>query len=144
MTPVQAYDFILLALCIWREARGEALNTKNAVAWSIRNRVLNPGWWGTGWSGIILQPFQYSSFNRSDPNATKLPMQTDPSWQDSLIAAQQVYSSDPATAPAIADPTNGATSYFDMSLDLNPPSWATDGSFVKTADIGRLHFYRKA
>lgn len=142
MNPAQAYDFILLALCIWREARGETLNAKNAVAWSIRNRVLQPSWWGHGWAGVVLMPAQYSSFNRTDPNATKLPMDTDPSWQDSLLAAQSVYSSDLTVDPRLPDPTNGATHYFDLSLDLHPPSWAIE--MTKTCDIGRLHFYRKA
>lgn len=142
--PSQMYDFILFALCIWREARGEALNTKQAVAWSIRNRVLNPGWWGHSFETVILMPYQYSSFNRTDPNATKLPMMTDPTWADCLLVSQQVYSTDPQTAPQIPDPTNGATSYFDASMDANPPTWATDGSMKKTADIGRIHFYKKA
>lgn len=142
MNAAQMYEFILLALCIWREARGENLLTKEAVAWSIRNRVQKPGWWGTGWAGIILQPYQYSSFNRTDPNATKLPIPADPSWQDSLEVAQMIYTT--GADPSLPDPTRGATSYFDMSMDHNPPTWATDGSMVKTCDVGRLHFYRKA
>lgn len=142
MNSVQMYEFILLALCIWREARGESVQTKQAVAWSIRNRVQNPGWWGTGWAGIILQPYQYSSFNRNDPNAAKLPIPKDPSWEDSLEVAQMIYTS--GADAQLPDPTGGATSYFDLSLDHNPPSWAIDGGMVKTCDVGRLHFYRKA
>ena len=144
MTPAQMYDFIMLALCIWRESRGEPLNVKQAVAWSIRNRVLNPGWWGHGWSGVILQPYQYSSFNRTDPNATKLPIDVDPSWQDSLLVATQVHTIDPATAPVIPDPTNGAVNYYDSSMASAPPAWALDGSFVKVLVSGRLTFWRRA
>ena len=138
MDTSHAYEFILLALCIWREARGELLETKQCVAWSIRNRVQRPGWWGHGWAGVILQPWQYSSFNHNDPNASKLPIPTDPSWQDCLTVAEQVY---PQESP-IPDNSHGADSYYDMSLDTNPPSWASDGSKVKTVDMGRLHFYK--
>jgi hypothetical protein len=85
-------------------------------------------------------PWQYSSFNHNDPNATKWPMETDNSWQECLSVAADIGSD----TPSIADPTGGATSYFDMSLDLNPPKWAEDGSQVKTCDYGRLHFYAVA
>jgi len=139
MTRDQAksgWEVGLLALVIWREARGEALlTTKQAVAWSIRNRVLRPGWWGKDWESVILMPFQYSSFNRNDPNSTKFPI-PGPVWDDCLTAAGQVYTAD------IPDLTLGADSYFDMSLDTHPPDWATDGSKEHTGDWGRLHFYR--
>ena len=134
----QAYPFTLLALCIWREARGESSTTKLAVAWSIRNRVSKGGWWGNTWLTVILKPWQYSSFNANDPNAKLLPGPSDPSWFDSLNAANDVFDN-----PASPDPTNGATSYFDKSLDSNPPSWAIDGSKVHTCDIGSLHFYKE-
>ena len=37
------------------------------------------------------------------------------------------------------DPTHGATHYFDVSLDNNPPPWTKELSLRIT--IGRLHFY---
>lgn len=144
MNPSQMYDFILLSLCVWREARGEPLSTKQAVAWTIRNRVLNPGWWGSGWVGVILHPYQFSSFNANDPNATKLPLTSDLSWQDCQATAQGVYSPDPGTQPSLPDNSLGATFYYDKSLDNNPPAWSTDGSMIKTVDIGHLHFYKRA
>lgn len=138
LTPDASYDFVLLALCIWREARGELLETKQAVGWSIRNRVYHPKWWGHSWSGVILMPYQYSSFNHNDPNSSKLPVATDPSWEDSLRVASWVYSPESPSS----DLSHGADSYFDMSMDTNPPSWASDGSKVHTVDMGRLHFYK--
>src|SRR6185312_7029005 len=133
----QSYPFTLLALCVWREARGESATTKLGVAWSIRNRVVRGGWWGNTWATVILKPYQYSSFNSNDPNACKLPAPTDPFWFDSLNAANDVYD-----VPVSPDPTGGATSYFGKSMDANPPSWATDGSNVKTCEIGGLRFYK--
>ena len=140
MNPQNMYGVILLAVCIWRESRGELHVTKTAVAWSIRNRVLKPGWWGHSFEGVILMPWQYSSFNHSDPNAVKWPNSADPAWVDSLDIAQKVFTND----PALPDPSHGATSYFDISLDTDPPKWSFDGSNVKTVDMGRLHFYRLA
>jgi len=143
MTPQQQAERALLALVIWREARGEILLAKQAVAWSIRNRVVHPGWWGRSWWGVILHPYQYSSFNRTDPNATAWPLQVDASWEDALQVAADVYTADVAQAPKILDITKGATSYFDKSVDANPPSWAKDGSMAHVCDFGRLHFYAK-
>lgn len=138
MTAQEMYSLVLLALCIWREARGELYVTKTCVAWTIRNRVMKPGWWGHSWEGVILMPYQFSSFNHNDPNATKLPHSEDPSWQDCLDIATKVF----ATPPGLEDLTQGATSYFDASLDPDPPKWSFDGSNQKTVDFGRLHFYR--
>jgi N-acetylmuramoyl-L-alanine amidase len=127
------YNKVLLALVVWREARGEIEAAKVGVAWTIRNRVMKPGWWGTSWISVILKPFQFSSFNHSDPNATKMPDEDDHSWDDSLNAAYSVYTL------GVNDPTGGATHYFDKSLDSNPPSWAAELSHK--CDIGNLHFY---
>lgn len=140
-SPEQAqfYDLFLLALCTWRESRGEILQAKQAVAWVIKNRASNPSWWGgPSLVSVILKPFQFSSFNAHDPNAVKFPTPVDTTWQASLEIAQQVVN---GTVP---DPTSGSTSYFDKSLDSNPPSWATDGSMVLASTIGDLHFYKRA
>ena len=134
MNPQQSYEFALLVIAIYREARGEVLEAKRGVGWSIRNRVLKPSWWGIGWDGVILHPFQYSSFNRDDPNATKIPYLSDPSMADCLTAAEDAYNG------TGLDPTLGATSYFDRSLDANPPSWAAE--MTHTVDLGGLHFYK--
>lgn len=130
------YSLILLAVCIWREARGETIEGKQAVAWTVNNRVLNPGWWGHTLSSVILMPWQFSSFNSGDPNAVKWPTPGDQSWIDSLTVATGVLG---GTLP---DNTGGATSYFDNSIA--PPSWATDGSNTKTVSIGNLNFYKLA
>jgi hypothetical protein len=71
-------------------------------------------------------------------------MQVDASWEDSLQVAADVYTADVNEAPKILDITHGATSYFDRSLDANPPSWAKDGEMGHVCDFGRLHFYAKA
>jgi N-acetylmuramoyl-L-alanine amidase len=129
-------DLYLIALCNWREARGESLATKVGQAWTVRNRVLQPRWWGTSWVGVITKFAQYSSFNPDDPNSRKWPLPKDPAWADCFKVAELVYSG------SIPDPTFGATHYFDASLDSHPPTWATDGTMTKTAELERLRFYR--
>jgi N-acetylmuramoyl-L-alanine amidase len=138
MNPSQMYELVLLALCNWREARGEPIDAKMAQAWTVRNRALHPSWWGHDWVSVILKPFQYSSFNANDPNASKMPGMEDTSWTDCLSVANEVY------AGTGTDPTSGCSHYFDKSLDLHPPVWATDGSMVHVTDIGSFRFYRRS
>lgn len=131
------YDLFLMALCVWREARGESMEGKRAVAWVIRNRADKPSWWGgPSIASVVLHPYQFSSFNHNDPNASKFPQPADPSWVASLIAAQE------AAFKSAIDPTGGAVDYFDKSMDADPPPWAKDGSLNHCCDIGDIHFYK--
>lgn len=130
------YDLILLAICIWRESRGEVYAAKQGVACTILNRVNLPRWWGNSINGVILKPEQYSSFNHNDPNVSKWPAPSDPAWADCVDVADKVLNGE------LADNTGGATSYFDNSLANNPPYWAKDGSNVKTLSIGNLNFWK--
>lgn len=129
-------DLYVIALCNWREAQNQSLATKVAQAWTIRNRALNPGWWGRGFCSVITKPWQYSSFNPTDPNSQKWPAPKDAAWSDCWKVAELVYEGN------IPDPTFGATHYFDQSMDLHPPKWAIDGTMEKTAEIERFRFYR--
>lgn len=132
-TAEQSYELTLLMLCIWREARGETINAKVGVGWTIKNRLALQGWMGKTYPAVILKPWQFLSFNVGDPNATKFPMPTsDPSFSDCLMAAKSVYE---GTAP---DPTNGATHYFDDSITA--PAWTKDAT--RTVKIGHLTFYK--
>jgi N-acetylmuramoyl-L-alanine amidase len=130
-------DVNLLALCIWREARGETWRTKLAVGCSVRNRVHHPDWWGHDYHSVILDPYQYSSFNASDPNSKKWPNDEDPNWLESLEAASLIINGN------TTDTTSGATSYFDKSLDDNPPKWASSAEMSKLRTIGSMHFYKR-
>jgi len=121
----------LLALCIWREARGESIEAKLGVAWTVMNRCHTQGQgFASSVSGNVLKPGAFSSFLQGDPNSIKYPAPDDPSWQDSLQAAQ---------APGLADPTNGAVFYFSPPLTAPPRVW---GAVELSATIGRLSFYR--
>jgi len=128
-------DLSLMALCVYREARGETIFAKRAVAHVIKNRASQPGWWGHDIQSVVLKPWQFSSFNANDPNSTVWPADDSPSWTDCLSAAAAVLvGEDP-------DSTDGATFYHDLSMDW-PKAWGKETDFVNTLNIGRLRFYR--
>lgn len=125
-------DIGFLGLTVWREARGESLDAKLAVAYSIMDRVEHPSWWGDSVLQVVGKRLQYSSMTaHGDPNLTAWPVDSDASWQESLLAASTAYSK---TQP---NPAPNADSYFDVSIA--PPAWAKPQMFVK--QIGRLRFY---
>src|SRR5271167_3914005 len=145
--PREAIDLGMLTLVVGREAGNQTIEAMLAVAWSIKNRVLlNSIRWGGDWESVIERKWQYSSMvgPAADPNLQKYPSLAGDSptslmWNRALDAATQVYTGDLAV-----DPSKGAHSYFDKSLDAKPPMWATDGEFDHVADVGSFHFYKLA
>jgi N-acetylmuramoyl-L-alanine amidase len=135
----QALEISLLVLVVGREARGEIFAAKLGVAWSIRNRVERPRWWGHDWLTVIEKRAQYSSMeppSGKDPNLIVYPDLANQAWRECIEAAEAAYwESQP-------DPTSGATHYYDRSIDDHPPQWATDSSSEHVRDIGNLHFYK--
>ena len=138
MTLYPGYDAYtdeqLLALVVWRESRNQPHPAKFAVASSIRNRVLHPRWWGHSYREVILDKWQYTSMDPSDPNSNKFPSPMDSAYQDCLECAQDVLK-------GLPDNTEQAVSYYDRSLDSHPPAWASSPQFAKTVDIGAFHFF---
>lgn len=128
------YSRALLALCLWREARGEDITTKRAVAWSIMNRVAKPSWWGKTLNAVLVKRWQYSSMTAAaDPNLVKWPEENEPAWIDCLFIVDNMG----------ADPTGGATHYFDRSLDGGrEPDWTTSKEMMHCFDSGAFHFYK--
>lgn len=130
----QLTDTQLLALCIWREARGESNDGKFGVGCVVSNRVKANHFYGASWQGVILRPYQFSSFNHNDPNSVKWPDDIDTSWIASIQEAQNVM----ANAPDI---TNGALYYFSRPLTEPPKAW---GAVTHTVTIGSLSFWKPA
>lgn len=128
ITLQNVYTIFLQALCIWREARGESAEAQRGVLWVILNRAASPRWWGVDPISVILKPFQFSSFNKNDPNAVKFPASDDQVWNTIL---------EMSAAPG-DDPTGGATSYYDTSIPA--PAWTSEMTF--TIQSGSLRFYK--
>lgn len=140
--PHQGFERSLVALCLWREARGESTEAKRGVYWVINNRTLDKRWPNTFWR-VILQVGQFSSFSKSDPNSTLMPLPDDPAFAD----CQEIVD-DPGQ-----DPTNGANAYHSIAPGGIPggyPPWPhPGGNLPKWADplkltvrIGAFSFYR--
>jgi spore germination cell wall hydrolase CwlJ-like protein len=131
----QMSEMSLMALCCYREARGEPQDGKRGVCHVIQNRAEKPGWWGTDIKSVILKPYQFSSFLANDPNSIIWPMDNNPAWTQCLSAASSVmFGSDP-------DPTDGALYYHDSSITF-PKAWGKEEDYVKTLVVGKLSFYR--
>ena len=147
MTPDEILDGLsdrkTVALTVWGEARGEGVTGMMAVACVIRNRALHPKvrWWGQGWKGVCLHPFQFSVWNEKDPNRRLLlPIAQGSPLPNGPMAVSM------ATAMAVThdvlegklpDITKGADHYH--TLDVRPP-WKDDSKVV--ARFGAHIFYR--
>lgn len=118
MTASDLLRHFALALCVWREARGETLLGKLLVAQTIENRVTHARWPET-YVGVITQRLQFSAFNAGDPNALLFPMETDRAWADCVAAAALVIS-----APS---PLTTANHYHTTGV---APLWANASKIV--------------
>jgi cell wall hydrolase len=128
----QLTDEQLVALCIWREARGEMQMGKLAVGCVIRNRINANSFFGHDWRNVILKPYAFSSFNVNDPNADKWPEDDEADWLDCVQAAQDVMDDHP-------DVTNGALYYYSKPLTAPPHAW---GPVRAAASIGNLTLWK--
>jgi len=129
----------ILARTLWGEARGESPAGQIAVAWTIRNRVFDgkvKSWWGEGYAGVCQKPWQFSCWNKSDPNYAYLSgVKTIPAAQ----YAQALKAADQVMAGTTPDPTGGATHYYATTMP-KPPVWAKNAK--QTLKLGRHVFFK--
>lgn len=137
LTPWNYYEIVLLALVVWREARGESHDAKLAVAHTIKNRLAHPGWWGNDFVSVITKKWQYSSM--TDPNDRQLttwPQANDHTFEECLTIAALV------VGGVYRSPLPGIDSYYDDSLKGDTmPKWAKEHPERFAGKIGRLNFY---
>lgn len=129
----------VLARTLWGEARGEGANGMLAVACVILNRVAlaaaMPGgkyWWGNNIVHVCQKPYQFSCWNRCDPNFQKLQAvnETDPDFEVALRIARL------AVSGKLQDEVNGATHYCAAGTN---PYWAK--SEMPVCTVGHHIFY---
>ena len=138
---------MLLALCIFGEARGESAAAQRAVAQVVVNRAqfAHPVFgsrrdadFAENLRRVILKPKQFSCFLTSDPNCAKLLHPLDwehpETWQRCLETAREALASRHQQDTL----TLNSDHYFDQSIQ--PPTWADPSR--ATVIIGRLRFYR--
>jgi spore germination cell wall hydrolase CwlJ-like protein len=128
----------VLARTLWGEARGEDGQGMEAVANVVLNRVKVADdrggyWWGNDLISVCQKPYQFSCWNRSDPNYRKLLEIT----ETNIHFATAMRIARRAVAGVLSDNTNGATHYHEKSI---LPSWAKGQ--VPCAYIGRHIFYQ--
>jgi len=129
------YEDWLLALCLWREARGSSPDSLTAIKHVILNRANDPQKrWPSAIPSVILQHYQFSSFNAGDPNSTKFPLPNGSSDWTAFLSCVSV-----ATQPSI-DPTSGANCYESLSPDQTKPAWAQADKITYTS--GPFRFYK--
>lgn len=134
----KALEVDILARTLWGEARGEGVAGMEAVASVILNRVRiarerGGFWWGGNVIQVCQKPYQFSCWNRSDPNFQKLQGVDgrDLYFATALRVARR------ALAGTLEDATDGATHYHAANIQ---PYWARGEAPV--AVIGRHVFYR--
>lgn len=141
---IRSEDILAMARTLWGEARGETREGQIAVAWTIRNRAENPGWWsrkrGDGIpddtiEAVCLAPSQYSCW--WDGQAKKVRSQTKESLGNIYKLAEEILSD------KILDNTNGANHYHTIARPAYaskwPPEWTKNKNGVT---IGRHIFYK--
>ncbi|QXI55823.1 cell wall hydrolase [Pseudomonas alvandae] len=138
MAPTEK-DRDILGRTLWGEARGEGFAGQVAVACVIRNRV-NDGkdrsWWGEGYADVCLKPYQFSCWNKNDPNYPYLSGAKEiPPTQ----FAQAQRAADLVISGAEADITNGATHYYATTMP-KPPAWIKDAT--QTFRLGNHIFFK--
>lgn len=142
------YAEYLLALVMWREARGEGEEGMRAVGHVIRNRV-SRGW--GNWVEVMAKPLQFTSINPpktkegypKDPQTCRWPAPDDVRWITAEQLAHQIYSGQDD------DPTQGALYYANLQT-IDTGGWfeknilADPAKFPPTVVIGHHSFYREA
>lgn len=137
MNAYEMLHLFILALAVYRESRGESYQGKLAVAHVILNRVRDARWPDTV-RDVILQPWQFSAFNKNDSQVTVFPKaEFDSAWEESFRAAQE------ALAGGV-DLTHGSNHYLNAETVLKTsgalPTWAKPEAKILT--IGSHDFYK--
>lgn len=134
----EAITLDILARTLWGEARGEGAQGMQAVASVILNRLAHAQkrghfWWGNTVIQICQKPYQFSCWNRADPNYQKLQAVTE---KDADFAEAQKIARR-ALLDLLPDATAGATHYHAAGMT---PYWVKNDR--PTAVIGKHIFYK--
>jgi N-acetylmuramoyl-L-alanine amidase len=138
-------DWQVVAVCLYGEARSEPIQGIVAVANVIKHRVDAKTWYGDGWRGVVLKPWQFSmwspkggqkNYERVLMLAQKLAAGeavTDPKWLQCAWTARGVIGN------FLADNVKGSNHYHTVSL-MPRPEWAR--STTPLLQVGAHVFYK--
>lgn len=139
-------DLDTMALTVWAEARGEGPDGMAAVAWVIRHRFENPGWWsrqrGDGIpddtiAAVCLDAYQFSCWNPSDPQRARLLNPATKERSDYKLCRKICL--DVLQSPIEDDLVKGADHYCTKAV-AKYTRWARGRTPVKV--LGNHQFYR--
>ena len=139
-------DLQYFALTLYGETRGEPIEGQIAVGCVIRNRVEadlhgdgRPDWWGEGYTGVCLAPWQFSCWWETGPNSERVYAAA----AGGPVPAELAAIADGVLAGRLADITGGATHYLTAArLKIAAPAWVA--ALRETARIGHHVFFRAA
>ena len=129
-----SYEQFLMALCIWREARGTPKLTMQCIREVLENRAKDSSArWPRIIPAVILQHAQFSSFSAGDPNAVKFPLPgSGPDWTAWMNC--EVVVTDPPSSVA------GGANHYESCEPDKLPSWADPAKI--TLQLGPFRFYK--
>jgi spore germination cell wall hydrolase CwlJ-like protein len=136
-------DIHSMALCVWKEARGEGLAGMQAVAHVIKNRVGTPGFAHT-LHDVIYGKNQFTSMSvPSDPEFNLVPPAGDAQFAYCSALCPGVLTGDDADVTENAhyyeNPTTAHSGWF-MRVIAGPDGFGTEAHSL-TAHIGKQNFY---
>jgi hypothetical protein len=137
-------DVLWLARCIYSETK--RADEQELVAWVVRNRVETSYRGSRSYRDAVLDPWQFSAFNRNNPKRTFYASLHEGSrargWQTALQIAYDVVS-----APAYERPFPTKTRHFYSERSMvgqSKPNWAVGKrpvSLDREIDPRRFRFY---
>jgi uncharacterized protein (TIGR02594 family) len=136
LVAVTPDDLLTMARTLYGEARGEERPGIEAVASVIMNRFNSPRYPNTI-AGVCLQPWQFSCWNRNDPNRRKI-VNLQPNADAEMAVCMAV--AQEAASGLLADRTNGALHFH--AVGIARPSWVLRSLGAISMTIGRHVFYR--
>jgi len=135
-------DTLLLAQCIFGEARGEIEAAQTGVGWVVQNRLLyhRPEYGDRSYSGVILKPGQFDCFtDEVDQLMNPLKYESDSVWENCFDLASGIIGG------IVERNIDACTFYHSIPLDQTTklPYWAKMPLKIEHyCDLGNLHFYR--
>lgn len=124
-----ATDAQIVSIVLYGEARSEPVQGIVGVGSVIRNRVRKPSWWGEGFKGVCLQPWQFSclhpkggegNYRRVVAFATRL---IGGKQITAAIERQCVWVAHGIVGDFVMDPTKASTHYHAATMEPRP-AWA--------------------
>ena len=125
-------DVLVMAQTVWGEARGETKEGQYAIAHVIKNR-LDSKWWFSAdtLEGVCKKKWQFSCWNKGDPNKEKMEQLTHGDIKDFVDIANNVLD-------GLHDSNVGKATHYYADY-ISEPKWAEGKTPI--TKIGVHHFY---